>query len=549
MIKDTKTEKISDVFTTDLVIVGTGAAGMSLAMEFIDSDIRVLLLEAGSENFDPSNQIPYQGEVAPPNQHGPLDKYRRRMLGGTTNVWGGRCSPFVESDFEERSYVENSGWPLCKSNLDGYYERAHAYCDVGKYDYTVEGSLSSNPKIIPDLTDDTVAQDSIWRFSLPTNFRDKYIKSISESKNIKLLLNATCVHIELDPVNNKIKEIRVASSPEKTFIVRAKKYVLATGGLETTRLLLASNNICSEGIGNKSGALGKFYASHLTGNFGEVQLTTRAGPVSWRYKTTEDGVFYKQQLRVQERVQREKGLLNTRLILTHPGFGNPNHGSGVLSGAYLVKWFFKGQIPPEYSQDLASENYQHVFSHFKNIILDSPRSLFFAYDWLTRRTFRNRKLPSIALKSKSNIYTLHFDSEQTHIPTSTITLINQKDAYGVPKLKVDWRYSESDVKNLFETYKVVSSAFEKSNAGKMLTSDDDVISNIKKQSVGSHHLGSTRMSNDPNSGVVDPLCKVYGTDNLYLASPSVFCSGSFANPFLTIVALAIRIGDQIKKEL
>jgi choline dehydrogenase-like flavoprotein len=183
-------------------------------------------------------------------------------------------------------------------------------------------------------------------------------------------------------------------------------------------------------------------------------------------------------------------------------------------------------------------------------VIDSPRSLAFAYDWVTKRIFSKRKLPSIALKSRKNIYTLHYDSEQTHIKDSSITLADTNDEYGMPRLKVDWKYDESDLDKIFASYKTIIKELENSGAGISLNSDAEVQASIKDQvGVGSHHVGSTRMSSNPKEGVVDENCKVHDVSNLYLASPSVFCTGGFANPLLTIVALSIRIADHLKKKI
>lgn len=537
--------KVDDI---DIIIVGSGAAGIALAMEFANTDTKVIVLEAGGHNYDQVIQDPYKGDVVTPANHGPLESYRRRMFGGTTTVWGGRCSPFVELDFKERDYVKNSGWPITKDEMDPYYVRAHDYCDVGDFDYSVAGSLNGNPRVIPDLQSEVVVQDEIWRFSHPTNFKEKYQADLETAHNIQLLINAACLSIEADSETGAVKELLIATSLTTRLRLRGKQYVIAAGGLETTRLLLVSNNVFTDGLGNSSGLLGKYYASHITGNFGEVKLTEKNSNVSWKYTKTDDGVYYKQRLRILDKIQKEKKLLNTRVILTHPGFGDPRHGSGVLSGAYLVKRFLKGQIPPEYSKDLASQEYKHVLRHICNVIVDSPRSFVFAYDWISKRIFSRRKLPSIALKSKSGIYTLHYDSEQTHIVESSVGLSDAKDEYGIPRLKVDWQYDENDIENLYSTYKIITDEITASKAGVMLSSDDEVKNSIKRQvGVGSHQLGSTRMSADPNKGVVNESCRVHDVPNLYLASPSVFCTGGFANPLLTIVALSIRIADHLKK--
>ena len=538
------------VINCDVAIVGSGAGGMALAVELEKSGLKVVLLESGGEILEPDTQKLYKGEVVNESNHGALDQYRKRVLGGTSTAWGGRCAPFEESDFSQRDYINQSGWPITKGEIDQYYVRAHNYCDLGVYSYSIKDSVSDHPEIIPGLISDKISQDKHWRFSLPTNFSTKFGKQIANSETLALYLHANCLKIQMSKDGGDVESLKCASLKKNIFFVKARRYVIAAGGLETTRLLLLSDDVIRGGIGSSSGLLGKYYASHLTGDFGEVELNHANGPVSWRYGKTNDGVYYKQQLRVNEGVKKQLGLLNTRVILTHSPFGDPSHHNGVLSAAYLVKRFYKGQIPPEYSRDLTSSEYKYIGQHVKNVLFDLPAITGFGYDWLTRRVLRKRKLPSIALKSKNNVYILHYDSEQTPHIDSTVGLMNEVDAFGLRKLKVDWKCHDSDIENLARTYEVISKEIEACGAGKLLTSVNEAHDRIAKQlGVGSHHLGSTRMSRDANQGVVNADCRVHDAPNLFLASPSVFCTGGFANPFLTIVALSIRIADKIRGEL
>src|SRR5204863_3777330 len=130
MFHDAREVPAGSQIDCDIVIVGAGAGGVPLAHEFLNTSLKVILLEAGGLRVEKATQDLYKGEVVTPKQHGPLDKYRRRCLGGTTTVWGGRCAPFDAIDFEKRPYVPHSGWPVTRRAMDPYYERAHAYCEA-----------------------------------------------------------------------------------------------------------------------------------------------------------------------------------------------------------------------------------------------------------------------------------------------------------------------------------------------------------------------------------------------------------------------------------
>src|ERR1700694_5591470 len=177
----------------DICIIGSGAAGLTLAHELQDSGPGIIVLEAGGDKFRYDAQDPYKGEVTDSAHHGPLDEYRQRRLGGTTAVWGGRCAPFTEIDFERRAHVPHSGWPLSKVQLDPFYARANVYCQCGEYAYDAGQALPGSSEWIRGFRPDDVAASGIWRFSPPTHFGKIYREALAASRNIRILLHANCL--------------------------------------------------------------------------------------------------------------------------------------------------------------------------------------------------------------------------------------------------------------------------------------------------------------------------------------------------------------------
>ena len=88
----------------DVCIVGAGAAGISMALQFIGSGVEVLLLESGGMAEEPDTQALYAGTVADERLHSPPDRYRQRRFGGTTGIWGGRCLPFDANDKPKKAF-------------------------------------------------------------------------------------------------------------------------------------------------------------------------------------------------------------------------------------------------------------------------------------------------------------------------------------------------------------------------------------------------------------------------------------------------------------
>jgi choline dehydrogenase-like flavoprotein len=174
----------------------------------------------------------------------------------------------------------------------------------------------------------------------------------------------------------------------------------------------------------------------------------------------------------------------------------------------------------------------------------------FGAHWLRRRTFAQRKLPFVVLPSRNGCYPLDVNAEQVPHPESRVSLSDQLDANGVPRLRVDWRLAAQDVDSLVRTMHIVRQAFVRSGCARLEFDDASLPDAIRAATpVGGHHLGTTRMSESPRDGVVDARCAVHGMANLYVAGGAVFPTCGHANPTLTIVALAIRLADHLKAEL
>jgi len=536
------------VLDCDICVVGTGAAGMTTAHEFVNRGLKVLVLEAGGTRLESKTQDLYKGEVAD-RSHGALDRYRQRRLGGTTVVWGGRCAPFDDVDFERREHVPYSGWPIRKSDLDPYYERAHAYCHLGDYNYSAAESLPNAPaEFIPGFRSDQVDADRLWRFSLPTDFAKAYLDALKQSRNVTVCTHANALKLMTPEQGGAVEHLLVGTIGQRTFRVRAKSYVLAMGGLETTRLLLVSNDVHPRGIGNDGDLVGRFYISHMTGDLGEVTFTPKGGPVVWNYEQTPEGIYCKRALGILEQTQRTQGLMNFRAILSHSSASDPAHGNGVISSMYLIKRFLMHRIPPEYSRALAGSGaLEHVAAHSGNVLRDFPRLLSFSAMWTRKRLLSTRKFPSLAFESRSNTYTIHYDGEQAPNRQSRVTLSDQKDAFAIPRLRVDWRCQDADVESVLRSCELIGQSLAESGTGRLQFNPRVRAAAVRDNGVGSHHIGTTRMASDPQCGVVDDNCRVFGMANLYIASSSVFPTSGCANPTLTIVALAARLADHLQE--
>jgi choline dehydrogenase-like flavoprotein len=432
--------------------------------------------------------------------------------------------------------------------MEGYYKRAHEHCECGRFTYRASEALPGGAQpLIPGFQSKDVTQDLIWRFSLPTDFGKRDSAALKTSRRVSVYLHANCLGLLSTKEGGRVTGLRVASLQRNEFVVRAKYYVISAGCLDTARLLLVSTDSSPNGLGNQRDLVGRFYGGHMTGDLCTATFTPKGGPVIWNYERTLEGVYSRRALTIEEETVRREGLLNMRVTLSHPPIPDVSHRNGILSAAYLVKRFLVDKIPPEFSKALAETKYRDIRGHLKNVLLDAPNLAGFSVHWLRWRILARRKMPSIAFPSPEQLYCLHFDAEQAPNPENRVRLGEEKDALGMPRLRVDWHYSDRDVESALRCFQIIKRDFERCGVGKMNSTDAEVVENIRRGAcAGAHQFGTTRMAADPSRGVVDSNCRVHGIDNLFISTSSVFPTVSYVNPVLTIVALGIRLADHLK---
>jgi choline dehydrogenase-like flavoprotein len=532
--------------TADLCIVGAGAAGISLALQFLDTEVEVLVLESGGVEAEPATQALYAGEVADGELHSPLDRYRQRRFGGTTTIWGGRCMPFDPIDFEPRDYIPNSGWPLRLADLLPYYPRANRLCEAGEFVYDATEALHGRRPMIEGFESAHFTSETLERFSCPTDFGARYGHKLEAAENVTVLLHANVVSIGLRAGGDQVESLTVRTLTGKTFRARAKHYVVATGGLESARLLLASRDVQPHGIGNSHDVLGRYYMCHVAGTIGALTLQKPLSAVHHGYDVDDDGVYCRRRLALRDRVQRELGIGNFVARLHHPRITNPAHRNGVLSLLYMAKPI----IPYEYAKRLDSDEHADLstwLGHVRNVMYAPADAFSFAWHMLRDRRLADRKFPSIIIRPRANLFSLDFHAEQEPNPLSRVTLADERDALGMPKLRVDWRYTRGDIETVRRALALLARDIHESATGRFDYDPESVeLECTRYGAYGGHHIGTVRMGSDPRSSVVNADCRVHDVKNLFVAGSATYPTSSQANPTLTVVALALRLAEHLR---
>jgi choline dehydrogenase-like flavoprotein len=531
MLLDARSLPHDAILSGDICIVGGGAAGIAMALEFVNSAYQVVLLESGGLEFKQAAQALYQG-ASTGRSIAPLEFTRRRQFGGTTNTWFGRCRPLDEIDFQERNWIAHSGWPISRSDLDTYYARAQRLLELDEYNYTASrwaDDLSELRRI-----KSAGLETKVFQFSPPSNFGRLYLEQLERARNIQVYLSANAVRIALQPDGRSVASIQCMTLAENNFQVRAKSYVLAASALEATRLLLVSNDNHQSGIGNGHDLVGRFFMEHVSGFCGTIDKSSGTLPSSYfklNYEVGQKNLGVTKAIGIPETKMREQGLLN--------------------AAAFFVKRAtYKGQ-DAYYSRTMASLlEINQMLRHETKL---APLQLF-------RQTGRSIKslhtiLPILLRRISHAIEPSYSWGLQIQLETvphleSRVTLSDRKDKLGVHQINVHWQTTRQDVENYRQVEELLYTGLQKlgfttRRFAHELDSDGWPIS----MTASKHHMGTTRMHASPRQGVVDANCRVHGVDNLHIASSSVFPTAGMANPTLTILALAVRLADHIKSRL
>lgn len=491
----------------DLCIVGAGAAGISLALEWIGSSKKVVLIEAGGLTFDGETQQLNEGHITG-RHYFPLSSTRLRYFGGTTGHWMGFCSPFDPIDFKKRDWVPHSGWPITRADLDPFYERAHPIVELGPFAWDASQWEDHTANKIRLPLDEEKVYTKMWQFSPPTRFNQQYRDAIINAPNIHLFTYANVCNITANDSIKSIEHLDVRCLNGKQHAVKAGHYVLACGTLQNTRLLLASNKQISSGLGNQNDLVGRYFMDHVEIDSAELALPAPA-PMDL-YMTS----FYESKARGElaftEAFQREHKVLN------------------ITAGL----WPARGELRETSRFD--------TFPQTAEATLEWWDGLEKAY------AAGRRNLPDTSAIKR---YRMATRMETAPNPNSRITLSDEADALGVPQINFHWQLSELDKYSVRAFYKALATEVGKSGLGRMQLYDwlfeDDPVWPSHLGS-GWHHMGTTRMHNDPKQGVVDANNKVHGLSNLYIAGASVFTTSAAVNPTLTIIALSLRLSDHLK---
>ena len=546
-IVDARSVPEDETIDTDVCVVGAGVAGITLAREFIGRGFQVCLLESGDLKFDQQTQSLCLGDSTG-HPYFPLHEARARYFGGSANFWeidignnriGARLRPLDPIDFEERDGIPHSGWPFRKPHLDPFYERAQIICRVEPATYDLEAW--EDPEKAPRLPFVPGRVDTvIFKFGWRDVFTRDYAYEITHrADNILTFLFANVIEIEADEAARSVRRLRVACLAGNKFWVAAKIFILAAGGIETPRLLLLSNKVQNVGVGNQHDLVGRYFMEHLHFTSGifvpaHAQVYESAALYSGIHKVGQVPVIGK--LALTEEVLRRERLLNQNVQLIPRSVSDADLYSSILSKGTtsfqaVRSAVRRGHLPKAFG------------GHLRNIISDLDALGISAY-----RKIRRDIIGKVATGEGVQAFHLAHIAEQTPNPDSRVSLADECDCLGLNRVRLHWQLSAIDILSTVRTQQIIGEELRRAGLGRLFIQHRDATLPPDLHG-GYHHMGTTRMHTDPRQGVVDERCRVHGISNLFIAGPSVFPTGGYANPTLTTVALAVKLADDVKRTL
>lgn len=533
---------------TDLCIIGAGPAGIAIARTFIGTAVRVCLVESGGLAGEESSQALYEGTSIGSPEFDPGIS-RLRAFGGSCNLWGGGCIPLSSSDLAERDWVPHSGWPLSYAELAPYYARAQAFCQIESHDFA-DGSFLTPPARPPVSFDASKLVNQIFVRS-PILFGAAYRSELEQAPNITVLLHANLLELEASLSGASVRQARIGSLGGRQGVVRARHYVLACGGIENARLLLSSDSVVRHGLGNDHGLVGRYFMDHPTGKLGTL-FTDAPDRLARPYDRTggKGAAPSFPEIGLSDEALKAHRLLNGRV--------RPVAVEGPIpKGIRALRELRASLRPPR--QDESSLLEERLCAALKNSDPGSENVATGPSVGLGRLALRlGLGVGDVArayvrkLADQPAVKSTHVDLigyfEQAPNPDSRIMLGTERDALGQRKVCIDWRLTVLDR----HTYRTAAALFgtelARACGGRFqleswLGEDDGAVPRVRGTA---HHLGTTRMSDDPHQGVVDRHCRVHGVDNLHVAGSSVFPTGGWAFPTFTLVALSLRLAEHLR---
>jgi choline dehydrogenase-like flavoprotein len=528
----------------ETIVVGSGPAGLTLALELARFGRPALVLESGLARPGAAQALS-AAEIVAPGRHDDMSVAIARRLGGTSNLWGGRCAPLDPIDFAPRAFAQDARWPIRHKEIARFYEIACRYVHCGEAAFDLAA-----PEF--EAEGDDFSLSHIERASNKPRFQKAHAAALAASRLVDVRLGLTVVDLELAE-DGRVTGVVVAAADGERTVLHADRVVLAAGGLESTRLLLAMQRRRAALFGGEGGPLGRYYMGHIIGEIADIVIADERLDAALDFLIDGRGSFVRRRFTPSPRLIIGDELPNIAFWPVVPPIADPRHASGPLSAVALALSapFLGRALVPEaiHSRHLAAPI--DWLAHARNVAADLPATAAFLRAFIERRYLNAHRIPGYFLRNHRRRYGLSYHAEQSPRRNSRVTLARETDALGLPRLRIDLRFAREDAAAVARAHKRLAQWLAASGLGHIeyrQPAADCVDAVEALMSHGTHQIGTARMGSTRRDGVVDSDLRCFDCANLFVVGSAVFPTSGQANPTLSIVAFAARLAATLAAE-
>ena len=545
MISEASTFEDLATFGAEAVVIGGGPVGLATALELSARGRRVLVLESGGRRPQAAAQALSAAENLRPDNHDPPDMAVARRLGGTSNLWGGRCLPLDPIDFQSRPWLGDlPAWPIGPEDLAPWLEAACRTLDTGDPVFA---------EALPGVAaDPAFGFESLERWSNHHRVQRLHEKTLARRRDLLVALGATTLGFTYDDAG-RIAAVEVHLEGRGRGRIAAPVVVLAAGGNESTRLLLAEQRRHPALFGGEGGPLGRFYMGHVVGRIADVVFEDAALHDGLDFHVDGYGTYVRRRLVPSPETQAAARLSNVAFWPVVPPLPDPAHRSGPLSAAFLVL-----SIAPLGRRLVAETIRRQVVGdppfrrgqHLANVVRDPLRTAGVMPRYLWNSRLAATRLPGFFVRNRARRYGLEYHAEQLPRSASRLTLTEATDRLGLPRLRIDLRYCDDDAAAVIRAHDALEAWLARNRLARITyrmprAARAEAILALTRH--GTHQIGTIRMGTDRRTAVVDGDCRSFDVPNLYVASTAVLPTSGQANPTLTAVQLGLRLADRLAR--
>jgi choline dehydrogenase-like flavoprotein len=506
----------------EVVIIGAGAIGLTMGIDLARRGTSVLVLEAGGPWVTAESQAFFKSARSTGRALVGLHSGRYRALGGTTTFWGGQLAELDALTYGHRPWIVDTDWPIDPTELTPFYSRVFSLLGMDR-------QIADDAEVwrrvrVPRPEDTSDLEFFFTRWVPESNFARLFGAEIRRSPNITVVVNAAVAALQTDAAGRRVTHAQIRGNGGNVITASAKAFVVASGALETPRLLQFALADGRAAPWSSNPWIGRGFMDHLEGVAANVMPLNRRRFHNLFDNIVLDGIKYQPKLKLSEQAQVSRKLFSISANFLFNSSFSEHMGN--------AKIFFKAALRGKLDLNF----FKYPAQLISLIRISGP---------MIGRYMRDHRVYNIADRGIEMVIM----AEQKSIAASAVTLRDERDALGMQCIDVDWRIDGAELETMAAFTELISDYLKGNELANLeivpsLANRDAAFLQTMQDTY--HHMGTTRMATNPKLGVVDADLKVHETDNLYVAGAAVFPACGFQNPTFAAMALGLRLADALR---